>query len=457
VAGLGLGNLALANGCGPPPSWCAAGPMSPDPASQSLLAGVDHLVVVMMENRSFDHLLGGLCLDAGYGAAAELDGLSGDEANPDPTGSMIATSCLTGSGTLNPLHDWTTSRLTFNDGRNDGFVRANAGANQAEVMSYLARQHLPFTYALASQSVVCDRWFSSVMGPTWPNRFYLHAGTSLGQRKNHPMGLDGTATIWERMAERCWSGKNYYAGAIPWYSAAFPVKSFSGNDAMVPEPADAFFRDAASGNLPSFSLIDPDFQLNDGHPPHDLALAEAFLSSVHRALVNGPGWARTLLVVVFDEHGGFFDHVPPPLVSDPYPDFRQLGFRVPAIVAGPMVRQGAVVSTPFDHVSIAATLRTRFGIASLGMRMDGSNDLASCIDPARAVVTETRAALLPTVDVGGGRARLEAAHATSQPELERFARAGGIPADHIDTRAPEERVRSWLRHAQELEAVRVIE
>jgi phospholipase C len=335
-------------------------------------------------------------------------------------------------------------------------VRVNGGANQAEVMSYLGRQQVPFTHALAAQSTVCDRWFSSFMGPTWPNRFYLHATTAQGRTKNHPLGLDAPATIWERMADRCWTAKNYVAGAIPWYSVAFPTKSFSGNDAMVPEPIDGFFRDALSGNLPHFSLIDPDFQVNDGHPPHDLGLAEAFLSSIHRALVNGPGWARTLLVVAYDEHGGFYDHVPPPTVLDPHPDFRRLGFRVPAIVAGPMVRQGAVVSTPFEHTSVAATLQARFGIESLGARMDAANDLADCIDPARLLTSSPPLVTLPTVELRGALMRGEVFHASSQPEMESLARAGGVPIEHVDTRAPLERVQSWLRHAQELEAVRVV-
>jgi hypothetical protein len=123
---------------------------------------------------------------------------------------------------------------------------------------------------------------------------------------------------------------------------------------------------------------------------------------------------------------------------------------------------GAVVSTPFDHVSIAATLRARFGIESLGPRMDAANDLSMCIDPERAAEAlsasgpVTRALTLPAVELDGRIMRHGALHGTSQPELEHFARAGGVPEGHLDKRAPLERVRSWLRHAQELEAVRVI-
>jgi phospholipase C len=308
-------------------------------------------------------------------------------------------------------------------------------------------------HALAREFTVCDRWFSSVMGPTWPNRFYLHAATADGHKTNLPMGLSPPPTVWERMADRCWTAKNYYSSRLPWYSLAFPAKSFSGNDAVTPETLDHFYADAAAGSLPNLAIIDPDFEANDGHPPHDLALCEAFVSSIYRALAESPQWSRSLLVVVFDEHGGFYDHVPPPETEDPRPEFRQLGFRVPAIVAGPLARRGAVVSTPFEHVSIAATLKSRFGIASLGRRMDVANDLSSCLDPAAVVAP---APLLPTVAVSESRVLRAPLRRTSQPEMHALAELHGVPAGHVDLRSGEERVRSWIRRAQELESVRVI-
>ena len=466
--GLGAGALATAaiagsagsavSGCGPMPNRCAGGPeVGASAVTDSLLQTIDTFVVVMLENRSFDNLLGGLKLDAGYPAAAAIDGLTGAESNLDAGGAPVMANKLTGNGTLDPRHDWASSRVAFNGGRNDGFVRANAGSNQHETMGYLTRDTLPFLHALAGEYTVCDRWFSSVMGPTWPNRFYLHAGTATGKKTNLPMGLSPPPTIWQRLADRCWTGKNYHSGAIPWYSVAFPANSFSGDDAMVPEPMDHFYRDAAAGRLPNFALIDPDFDLNDGHPPHDLELCEAFVASIYRSLANSPQWPRTLLVITFDEHGGFFDHVAPPTVVDPDPDFRQLGFRVPTIVAGPRVRRGAVVSTTFEHVSVAATLAARFGIGSLGARMDTSNDLSSCLDPAAGGAVGLAAApSLPIVALSKSRSLRAPARASSLPELARAARVGGVPAAHIDARPAGERVHSWLRHAQELEAIRVI-
>ena len=376
----------------------------------------------MLENRSFDNLLGGLKLDAVYPAAAAIDGVTGAESNPDVDGAPVH-----GEQADRQRHARSAARLGVVAARvqrrPQRRLRAvNAGANQHETMGYYTRDRLPFLHALADEYTVCDRWFSSVMGPTWPNRFYLHAGTATGKKTNLPMGLSPPPTIWQRLADRCWTGKNYHSGAIPWYSVAFPANSFSGDDAMVPEPMDHFYRDAAAGRLPNFALIDPDFDLNDGHPPHDLGLCEAFIASIYRSLAESPQWPRTLLVITFDEHGGFFDHVAPPTVVDPDPDFRQLGFRVPTIVAGPRVRRGAVVSTTFEHVSIPATLAARFGIDSLGARMDASHDLSSCLDPAAA--RRGRA--------GGGAV---AAHRRARARRARCARRP-VPAASPSWRAP---------------------
>ena len=454
-AGLGLGVLAgAAAACGPVSNRCAGGPRGPaDGVASAQLAAIDTIVVLMLENRSFDNFLGGLRLDPGYASAAAVDGLTGGEQLLDANGAPVQLMRMAGNGAADPHHDWVTSHKAWNGGRNDGFVSANPGIHQNEVLSYFGADQIPFLYALAREFTVCDRWFSSVMGPTWPNRFYLHAATADGHKTNRPMGLSPPPTIWERMADRCWTGKNYYSSKLPWYSIAFPAKSFSGDDAIVPEPLDHFYKDAARGELPNIAIIDPDFEANDGHPPHDLALCEAFVASVYRALAESPQWSRSLLLVLFDEHGGFYDHVPPPVTDDPNPEFRQLGFRVPAIAVGPTVRRRAVVSTPFEHVSIAATLRARFGIASLGRRMDAARDLASVLDPAAVVGP---APLLPKVALSTARTLSAPIRKTSQPEMHALAAAGGVPHAHVDPRSHEERIASWLRLAQELDSVRVI-
>lgn len=461
--GLGLGGMALGCGLGPAPQTCgdtAAGtgldPEGESPTVRELLSSIDTLVVVMLENRSFDHHLGALRSDADYPGRARIDGLRGDESNPDEAGRPVSVRRLPHESRYNPGHRWEPAHASWNRGRLDRFVLSNPGPDQANVMGFHARERLPLLYALADRYTVCDRWFASVMGPTWPNRFHLHAATSMGMRNNASAGFAAPPTVWDRMASRCLPAKNYSAGPIPWYHAAFPAKSFSGNDALTPAPMEEFFRDALAGELPHLAIIDPDYLANDGHPKHDLALAEAFVGSIFRAMAESPQWSRSLLVVTHDEHGGFFDHVPPPTTVDPRPDFRQLGFRVPTVVIGPHVWQGGVVSTQFEHVSVAATLRARFGIATLGPRMDATSDLSSCIDPQRLGDPAPAPRELPVVTLGERREVRAAVGPTTQGEYQALLDERRLPEGLVDPRSAEERLRGWLRWGQELGAVRVL-
>jgi phospholipase C len=444
-ASLGLSGA----GCGLGPTRCGGARPTPG-TSGGDLAGIDALVVVMLENRSFDHVLGSLRTDPAYPGRDTIDGLRGDESNPGSDGGMVPSWRMPGSGngSMNPPHRWEPARAAFNNGRNDGFVRVASGPNRDEVMAHLVREQAPFFYALADQFTVCDRWFSSVMGPTWPNRLFLQATTSQGHQSNEPLGLDAPPTLWDRLAERCLRGKNYGAGPLLWYTLAMPLKALSGNDAMVPAPVEEFFTDARAGELPELSIIDPEFRVNDGSPTHQLALAEAFVAAIYRALAESPQWSRSLMVITFDEHGGYYDHVPPPVVADPRVEFRQLGFRVPALVLGPRVRPGAVVSAPLEHVSVAATLGRRFGLQSLGPRMDGATDLSVCLDPAMSRPPPS----LPTVEL---RAAQTIVAPPVDPDLQAALAAGRVVAHQLDPRTAQERLHTWLRHAQDLEAVRI--
>jgi len=431
IIGGGLGSAALGGGCLPRNNRCAQGPTEPAggaPGSpQALLAGIDTFVVVMLENRSFDHFFGALRLDAGYPHAGVIDGLRGDEMNLDENGNAIHAHRAGHfqPDDAGPAHDWDSCRKAWNGGRNDAFAMVNPGPYQDRVMGYYDREFLPFQYALADRYTVCERWFSSVMGPTFPNRFYLNAATSEGLKANRPLIGSGPMTIWEAMSKGCWSAKNYSASVVPWFSVAFAGKAWSGNDAMVPEHIESFFADARDGNLPNFALVDPDYKRNDHHPPHDFLLGEIFLAGVFRALAESPQWPRMLVVFTYDEHGGFFDHVPPPTTVDQRAEFRQLGFRVPALVMGGMVRPAHLDATVFEHVSILATLRTRFGIESLNARMDAARDLSPCIDPDLAQAPAPPPRDLPQLEMAASR----------------------VPDD--------EGVRRWLPAIQELDAVKI--
>jgi phospholipase C len=336
-----------------------------------LLAKIEHVVVLCMENRSFDHFLGSLSLLEGR----SVDGLVGGESNPDIEGTPVESFLLTNFTPADPPHEWDPVHRQWNGGQNDGFVIEHAGPSQNDVMGYHVRTQLPALYALADSGAVCDRYFSSLLGPTWPNRFYLHGGTSLGVTGNQPILL-GFPSVFGLLDEVGISHKNYFHD-IAWASGAyFKLSGLAG--------IDRFFDDCASGELPAVSLVDPQFfgaGANDDHPDHDIWLGQALISAVVEALGQSPLWEKCLLIVTYDEHGGFFDHVPPPAAADERESFRRLGFRVPTVLIGPHVRRGCTVSTELEHSSVLKTLVTRFGIRVATERVAQASDFSSAIDP----------------------------------------------------------------------------
>lgn len=363
--GAGMGGSGQGGGTAADPCMDGAG-YSPD----ELLAPIETIVVLCMENRSFDHYLGSLRLVEGR----DVLGLSGTESNPDPNGMTVPIFNLKDFTPADPPHDWDSSHTQFNGGKNDGFVIAHAGNSQNDVMGYHLRSQIPITYALADASAICHRYFASVMGPTWPNRFYLHGGTSKGQKSNLPvLGFD---SIWDLLGDAKIPAKNYYHD-VAWASGAiFKLSGLSG--------IETFFEDAAAGTLPPFSIIDPQFfgaGANDDHPDHDIQLGQALIAAVFSALAKSPQWNKCLFVLTYDEHGGFFDHIAPPKTVDEDPEFEQMGFRVPTLVAGPFVKGGCVIDTVFEHSSVIKTVCQRFKLPFLNQRVQAANDLSSVIAP----------------------------------------------------------------------------
>lgn len=417
------------------------------------LDSFDHLVVVMMENRSFDHYFGARQFLEGK----TVDGLSGHETNPGPGGEDVAVHPLGGAFPAPPPHEWAPSHRQYNGGANDGFVREQARlhpAHAADVMGYHTRAELPILYALADAYTTCDRWFASVLGGTWPNRFYLHGGDSRGEQENKP--VPGLRTIWHELHHAGIEGVNYYTDAAWMWGAFFPSDLFGQRPT---EHISKFFERAATGDLPAYSLLDPGFFSCSDHPPQPVELGQAILATIYAALAKSPAWDRTLLVITFDEHGGFFDHVAPPTTSDPRPEFQQLGFRVPTVVIGPHVREGYTDSTVYDHVSILATICARFGIRPLNARVAATNHLGPALSldgtgarPAAPIPTASvsLSALLASLPEG----------ATVQEEL-------WAVLDNIDfgllslpfgadrRRQQEDVVRAILKHGEDLGAVHV--
>jgi phospholipase C len=467
LAGLGAGLGAASIGCGDNraaardagPSGPDAAPPAPDavvtacaasdrPASE-LLAGIETIVVLCLENRSFDHCLGSLRLLEGR---LDIDGLVGSEWNPDADGNPVGLHLIDERLAADPPHNWGAAHRQWHGGANDGFVQAHAGAYQADVMGYRVRAQLPVTYALADAGVVCNRWFSSCLGPTWPNRAYLHAATSTGMQDNLPM-LFVEPTIWDRLAAARLGGVNYYHD-VPWAFGAFGKLSGI-------EPVERFFQDAAAGRLPPLAVIDPAFTggtANDDHPTKDSQLSQAMVASVVAALGASPQWSRCLFVLTYDEHGGFFDHVAPPALRpglEPFSAFDRLGFRVPTVVVGPHVRRGCAVDTAFEHGSVLSTVSRRFGLAPLNPRAAATADLSSCIDPRR-LTAPLPPPRIPVVELSSQRlAALRGRAAPGHAELTAAFDARPAPPG-IDRRGESDAVvRRVLRWGEQLGVVRI--
>ncbi|HWB74328.1 MAG TPA: alkaline phosphatase family protein [Nannocystaceae bacterium] len=456
----GIGSACLNESDGPPEGFrlakCEGGmPLAP----MAALAPIDHIVVLMMENRSFDHMFGSLSLEEGRD---DVDGLKGGERNPGPDGKQVESFHLDATRKLHKLpHEWDPMHAGFNGGKMDGFVMAHHDANKSEtndagpeVMGFLRRADAPVSYALADNYTLCDRWFCSVMGPTWPNRFFMHAASSGGRKTNHPkLFLD---SIWEQLDDADLRGVNYFSD-LPWAAAALgKVRGFS--------RLSSFFEDAAEGALPDFSIIDPGFFSSTSDHPRELggdsdhpemgpnvSLGQLLISTIYNAIAHGPAWNRTLFVVTYDESGGFFDHVPPPLTVDERAEFRQLGFRVPGLVIGPHVRRGCINNTQFEHSSIAATIAAKWGLDPLNDRVAASMDLSSCISPE--LIDNPQAPItLPKVDIPPNLIEKLELHDT-QPELRLAADNGQIPAELDDRRRIRANLGELVSRAREFDLV----
>lgn len=396
--------------------------------SKDMLSQVKKIVVLCMENRSFDHYLGSRKFVEGRA----VNGLTGTESNPSPAGGAPVTVFnLQSYSPADPPHEWPDAHAQWDGGQNDGFVIADAGPTQDQVMGYYLRSQLPTTYGLADAFTTCDAYFASVMGPTWPNRFYLHGATSHGVKDATPI-LD-FVSIFDVLTAAGVSSVNYFSDVL-WATAAYHKVT-----GLAPLPA--FFADAAAGTLPNFSIIDPQFlgpTQNDDHPASDVRLGQALIATIYAALAKSPDWKHCLFLVVYDEHGGFHDHVAPPTTPDERPEFQQLGFRVPTLAIGPYVRKG-VVSTTFDHASIIKTLTNRFNLPVLNQRVAGASDLSSVLDPALYKNPQPAPALPPlSISYSALNARVQA-HLLGAPtqghaELAAAADAGIIPP-HLDRRS----------------------
>ena len=332
-------------------------------------SGIDHVVVVTMENRSFDHFLG--WLPGADGRQAGLTYL--DRNGVSHTTSPLAPD-YTGCPHPDPDHSYTQSRVAYDGGAMDGFLRA--GANDVYAIGYYAEQDLPFFSALARNYLVCDGYFASILGPTFPNRLFLWSAQS--DRLDDSVSPTSLPTIFDSLAAAGVSHRYFFNNVS--FLALWGTQYINSSG-----PFGEFLQRAADGTLPAVSFVDPIYTVlddgtgNDDHPHADIRNGDAFLATVFQAVTSGLAWQKTVLVINFDEWGGFFEHVPPSRVVAPNqvdPDQVNgqvlLGFRVPAIVVSPFTRNSGsaplVNRTLFDHTSVLKLIEWRWSLAPLTAR-----------------------------------------------------------------------------------------
>lgn len=348
-------------------------------------SGITHIVVVMMENRSFDHFLGWL-----PGAAGEQGGLTYFDSNNIPHVTYLLGSGPGGSndfrgcGLADPDHSYWGGRVEYNGGACDGWLKPGANPKDTFSIGYYGQPDLGFFGQAAPAWTVCDHYYAGIMAETYPNRFIQHAGQT--DRITNSMTVSSLTTIWDRLAASGYSGRYYFVDV--------PFLALWGNKYLnMSKPFTNFLTDCQTGILPNVAFVDPKFldensgTSADDHPHADIRDGEQFLNQIYNAVRASPNWTSTVLVINYDEWGGFYDHLPPP-VRLPVPAIQaaigdldgRLGFRVPCVVISPMAKRGYVATGQYDHSSILRMIEWRFALTPLTERDRDAGNLAEVLD-----------------------------------------------------------------------------
>jgi phospholipase C len=425
-----------------------------------MLPQIRHIVILMMENHSYDNYLGMLA-DRGEGLPLGPDGVP-LAVNIGPNGEAYPAHRLTSTVQSggDPTQTWHASHLQYGDGRNDGFAQSIAGvapgADPGVPMGYWTEQELPFYYGLARTFPLADHWFCSCLGPTFPNRRFLISGTAHGLIDDLPWDVvdyPEAGTIFDALTTNGISWINYHnvrpvlvllkrllggrvltavrrlAQVGRWLPAvlnrALGNKSFTAD--VYPlglarcvlhlRTVQRFFADADAGSLPDVSIVDPDFGEFSEENPQDIARGESFAAEVINRVMHGPAWPHTLLIWLYDEHGGYYDHVPPPpaVAPDDVPahnftldwpgwlrallrpvlgkafrdlenidagpsEYTRYGFRVPAVIVSPYARPGHVCSSTFDHTSVLKLIEQKWNLPPLTRRDAAASSPLDALD-----------------------------------------------------------------------------
>jgi phospholipase C len=404
---------------------------------------VDHIVILMQENRSFDHYFMKLPENGQPDVAVAPPSFT----NPDSVGTPIAPFHDDRHCFVDTNHEWGGSHVQYNDGQMDGFVITNDGwgsppphpfsdsTSGVRAMAYYDATDLPFYYFLANEFSIADHYFCSLLGPTWPNRMYLYAGSSRGLTTNglaeflerkgacegdadcggaagscvgggckgtcqvdEDCGLDapvGTCkvdeggvclsisrTLFDYMEQRKLDWK-VYASGTPGFGLMVDAWFRYRNEHQ--KTIEEFYADAAAGTLPAVAFVDPHlaenkFSTDDEHPPAMAQPGQAFVAKIVEAMTKSPNWSRSVTFLTYDEHGGLFDHMPPPEAchpgdlpaevepGEPAHDFDRYGIRVPMIAISPYAKKHFVSHRVYDHTSILRFVQARFVMPAISNR-----------------------------------------------------------------------------------------
>ena len=385
---------------------------------------LEHIVVLMMENRSFDHMLGSLTA-----VDARIDGITNaDLGNPDTQGNAVKPQPLAdfqGQLDPDPDHHFPAVDLQIFSGATGagrtatmkGFVKSYFNqrqdvAHSQKIMYYFKQSDLPVLTTLALEFAVFNRWFASIPGPTICNRAFAHYGTSFGRVDMNPFDIiEPFKSIYTRLisASPQRTAKVYYYDAT---SSTMEVANLLQNQPQLFGTYKQFLSDCEEALLPDYSFVEPNYSdhqtdsgaevASDQHPDHDVQAGELLIAEVYMAIKRSPLWSKTVLLVVYDEHGGIYDHVPPPTcepdnfqssVIDPGTGlgfkFDRLGVRVPAILISPWIAKNTVVDRVFDHASIPATV-TKFLLGDFSARSSREINADVFIEPRAPTVDPAR-------------------------------------------------------------------
>jgi phospholipase C len=381
----------------------AAGLRTPDsrpfphlPAGAETMHKVKHIVVLMMENHSFDNFLG--MVPYQVPGREMVDGLALRDGraldfNRDANGRKVFARPATSPCQLDgvPTQAWNASHQSWDGGRNDGFVRASGPV----AMRYWDQTDLPTTYSLAEHFPLGERYFCSVLAQTYPNRRFLFTGTASGLTSTDGLTFSTPApngSIFNRLTDHRISWVNYVQdlpspAIVPKFNVGAPP------DAL--QKMDRFYVDAAAGRLPAFTFLDPNYTTTSQENPQDIQLGERFIAEAVHALMRSPNWKHTALFITYDEHGGYYDHVPPPRAIKPDNQapiqeagkpplapgaYNRYGFRVPLIVVSPWARKNYVSRVVQDHTSITAFIERKWNLPAMTFRDANAQPMTDYFD-----------------------------------------------------------------------------